>query len=224
MPNSCAYNDTVNFVHAGQAKASWLAKTLGGKGQIFEDRGLPGSAVSADITDGWNSVLSHYPGITVVGHFTSEFAPGPAESGVASLLAAYPNVKGVLVQGYLSGAIQAFRIAGKKPVAFASQAYNGPMYDCAKYHAACFLDTDPPFQSAFAVRNAIEVLEHGRVPHQQVIPVGCFETNTVAVPGVTCQQVVIGKNAFANLPAEMALPVSPPWVQPPLTIKEATGT
>jgi len=221
---SCAYNVHMNFKTIGQEAAGWLAKTLHGKGTIFVDQGLPGSTVSTDLMTGYMGVIKQNPGISVASKFTSQFAPGPEQQAVASLLSAHPDVSGVISQGYVSGSFSAFKDAGHKLVPFAAFGYNGPMSDCATQSGAtCFLATDPPWQSASALKVAIDVLDGKAQPKDQVLPSQCFSTNRVSPAGETCDAIKVGQNTFPKLSPGIVFPVSPPWTSPPLSIHEATG-
>ena len=93
--------------------AEWMAKELDGKGKVFVDRGLAGAPISAQLENGYLEVLKKYPDIEVIGNYNGEYALGPEQAGVASLLAAHPEVDGILTQGYGTGAIKA--LAGRRP-------------------------------------------------------------------------------------------------------------
>ena len=57
-------------------------------------------------------MLKKYPDIEVIGNYNGEYALGPEQAGVASLLAAHPDVDGILTQGYGTGAMKALTDAG----------------------------------------------------------------------------------------------------------------
>jgi ribose transport system substrate-binding protein len=221
---SCAYNVHMDFKKIGEQAAGWLAKTLHGKGKVLVDQGLPGSTVSTDLMDGYMSVIKQNPGMSVAAKFTSQFAPGPEQQAVASLLSAHSDVAGVISQGYVSGSFSAFKNAGRKLVPFAAFGYNGPMSDCATQKGAtCFLAADPPWQSASAVKIAIDVLDGKTQPRDQVLPSACFITNDVSPDGESCEAIKVGTNTFPKLSPDIVFPVSPPWTKPALTVHEATG-
>ncbi len=224
VPNACTYGTFMSFVTIGQSQARWIVQTLHGKGKIFQDQGLPGTLVAAQIVQGQDSVFKKYPGIQIVGKFYSQFATGPEEQAVSSLLAAHPDVTGVVTEAYITGSFKAFANAKHRLVPFAGFAYNGPMVDCGTVKGAnCFLASDPPYQAAYALRSAIDVLDGKAAPHRTILPSQCFTTNGSSPPGETCAKIQVGVNAFPAGSSENASPVSPPWVQPPLTVKEATG-
>jgi len=225
LPNQCTYGWFENFVSIGKTQAEWIATTLHGKGNIFQDQGLAGTLVAQQIVQGEDSVFKNYPGIKIIGKFYSQFAPGPEEQAVSTLLAAHPDVNAVISEAYVTGTFTAFKNAHHAIVPIAGFAYNGPMVACATTKGAtCFLASDPPYQAAYALRGAITLLQGGKERHLSYLPTSCFTTNGTSVPGETCSKIAVGKNAFPSLSPELAAPVNPPWVTPPLTVKEATGT
>ena len=90
----CAYQVSTNWYNNGLVAGKWLAKTMGGKGEVFLDRGLAGVSLSNDLLRGYKDGIKSYPGIKIVGYFESQFALGPEQSSVANLLTAHPNVGG----------------------------------------------------------------------------------------------------------------------------------
>ena len=111
----CAYTMESDWGRAPRVEAEWLVKKLGGKGKILVDRGLAGAPISAQLQGGFEEVIKKYPGIEVVGYFNGDYALGPEQAGVASLLAAHPQVDAIFVQGYGAGAIKALQDAGPNP-------------------------------------------------------------------------------------------------------------
>ena len=103
----CAYAVASDWDRIPAVMAEWMAKQLGGKGNIILDRGLAGAPISAQLQQGYEKVLAKYPDIKVVGYYNGNYALGPEQSGVAALLAANPKIDGIMTQGYGSGAIQA---------------------------------------------------------------------------------------------------------------------
>ncbi len=88
----CAYTMESDWGRAPRVEAEWLVKKLGGKGKILVDRGLAGAPISAQLQGGFEEVIKKYPGIEVVGYFNGDYALGPEQAGVASLLAAHPQI------------------------------------------------------------------------------------------------------------------------------------
>ncbi len=113
VTEECAYALESDWDRIPAVLAEWMAKTLGGKGKVFVDRGLAGAPISAKLQGGYEAVLKKYPDIEVIGYYNGEYALGPEQAGVASLLAAHPEVDGILTQGYGTGAMKALQDAGR---------------------------------------------------------------------------------------------------------------
>jgi ribose transport system substrate-binding protein len=100
----CALTLASNWERIPAVMAEWMAVQLGGKGNVLVDRGLAGAPISAQLQEGYEKVLKDYPDIKIVGYYNGEYALGPEQSGVAALLAANPQVDGILTLGRNTGA------------------------------------------------------------------------------------------------------------------------
>jgi ribose transport system substrate-binding protein len=208
----CAYNIQINWAAASELGASWMAKTLHGKGSIFEDTGLAGASVSAQITGGFQAVLAKNPGIHVAGTYQGQYAQGPEQQGISSLLASHPAINGILTQGYCTGGMKALKSAGRSMVPMYCQAYNGTLVACVQQKVPCIITANPPWIAAQAEKIAVGILD-GKKPAAKQITLAspCFVTNSVQPDGASCQKVVLGQNAYPSLSPGAALPISPPW-------------
>jgi ribose transport system substrate-binding protein len=223
----CAYALASNWDRIPAVLAEWLAEQLGGKGNVLVDRGLAGAPISAQLQGGYEEVLAKYPDIKIVGYYNGDYALGPEQSGVASLLAANPQVDGILTQGYGSGAIQALKDAGRPIVPVTGFSYNVSALTCADTEGAkCILGSNPAYLSSEAIKLAVEILDTGNRPAERSIQVeGDFITTTPfeskLYPGTKMQMIEIGKNAFPDQPPGLTLPITPDWVE--ITAAEAGG-
>lgn len=222
----CAYALESNWDRMPAVMAEWLAEQMKGTGNILVDRGLAGAPISAKLIEGYEAVLSKYPGITIAGYYNGDYALGPEQSGVAALLAAHPQVDGILTQGYGSGAIQALKDAGRKMVPVTGFSYNIAALTCVESGAPCILGSNPAYLSSEAIKLAVEILEGGKRPPQREILIESdflvtapFESKLY--PDATMQIIKIGVNAFPDQAPGLTLPVTPDWVE--ITAKEAAG-
>ena len=226
----CAYALESDWNRIPAVLAEWMAKQLNGKGKVFVDRGLAGAPISKQLEDGYMAVLAKYPGIEVIGNYNGEYALGPEQAGVASLLAAHPDVDGVLTQGYGTGAIKALQDAGRKVVPVTAFSYNVAASTCAKTEGAkCILGSNPAFLSSEAIKLAVDILDGKPKPTDRHILVkGDFlatnggEWKSELYPDATIQKIEVGKNAFPDGPPGLTLPITPSWVE--ITAKEAAGS
>lgn len=225
----CPYKLNTNWSHVNHDIPTWLANVLGGKGKIIVDRGLPGSPISEASNKEIEAVLATFPGIEVVGWYTSNYELGAEQAGVASLLAANPEIDGILTAGYGTGAIQALKDAGRPLVPIVMFAYNGSASECAtetEPGLECFIYTHPPYLSAEAIKLAVDVLD-GNPPPDKLVEADYPRLTTKQVkgdfsPGVEIVDLEVGKNVFPDLPPGLVLPVSPSWLD--ITPEEASGT
>lgn len=223
----CAYTMESDWGRAPVVEAEWMVRKLGGKGTILVDRGLAGATISAQLQNGFESVIKKYPDIKIGGYFNGDYSLGPEQAGVASLLAANPQVDGIFVQGYGAGAIKALQDAGRKIVPITGSPFNLTTTTCAQTSGAeCILAPNPAYLSAEALKLAVEILDGKKPPEQHVLLRDAFLTTdpvpSKLFPDAVLQKIEIGKNAFPDLPPGLFLPVSPSWVE--ITPKEAAGT
>ncbi len=225
----CAYALESDWTRIPAVLAEWMAASLNGKGKVFVDRGLAGAPISAQLEKGYLDVLAKYPGIEVIGNYNGEYALGPEQAGVASLLAAHPEVDGILTQGYGSGAIKALQDAGRKIVPVTAFSYNVAATICAQTEgAACILGSNPAYLSSEAIKLAVDILDGKPKPADRHILVnGDFlatnggEWKSTLYPDAVIQKIEIGKNAWPDRPPGLTLPITPDRVE--ITAEEAAG-
>jgi ribose transport system substrate-binding protein len=209
----CAYKIFTNFTLGEQLSAKWMVAQLHGKGNVFEDTGLAGAPISATITDAWASVLKSYPNIHVIGTYQGQYALGPEQQGVASLLAAHSDVNGILTQGYCTGAIKALQAAGHSLVPMLCQSYNQTYVALATDKGASgFIMANPAWLSVLALKTAVEAIEGKKPAKSDELTPPCFYVGGSSPAGGNCQVIKIGVNAFPSLSPGLTLPPSPPFM------------
>lgn len=104
---------TEDQVEVGRQFATWLARTLNGKGNIIIYGGTPGNPQTAAQEVGWKEVLKKYPGIKVLEGqpVVTNWDPALAQQKTAALIAKYPKIDGMYSE--TTGPIRAFLAAGK---------------------------------------------------------------------------------------------------------------
>ena len=110
-----AYNATNDQVAYGRLGAEWLFKTLKGRGNVVEMRGIAGVPADTDRHRGFMQALKKYPNIRVIKQtFTGwQFAPGGKQ--MLDILNSGVRVDGVWTSGIDYTVVNAFRTA-KKPL------------------------------------------------------------------------------------------------------------
>ena len=177
MTEPCAYALDSDWDRIPAVLAEWMAEQLGGKGKVFVDRGLAGAPISAQLQEGYEKVLEKYPDIEVIGYYNGEYALGPEQAGVASLLAANPQVDGVLTQGYGTGAMKALQDAGRPIVPVTAFSYNVSGARLRQTEGAkCILGSNPAYLSSEAIKLAVDILDGNKPAERHVLVNGDFLT------------------------------------------------
>ena len=107
-------------------------------------RALSRSRLASSLLIDIGRMLKENPGIEVVGYFNGNYALGPEQTGVASLLAANPHIDGILTQGYGVGALKALQDAGRPPVPVTAFSYNISGVTCLEPKGAFYLMAELP--------------------------------------------------------------------------------
>jgi ribose transport system substrate-binding protein len=177
----CAYKLPENYVDEAKDMANWMGTELHGHGNILMDTGLPGIAISTTFVKVWKQVLAQkYPGIKVVGTFSSQYAPGPELQGVSQDLSQNASISGILSGGYCSSDIKALQRAGRKLVPLTCLDVNGNEQQCAKANLPCFFFGAPAYVSGVAIQHIVSILsKQGKFPKTQ----GYYNTNFVTKQG-----------------------------------------
>lgn len=177
----CAYKLPQDYAKQGADMANWLGTVLKGKGNILMDTGLPGIPISETFVKVWKQTLAEkYPGIKVVGTFSSQYAAGPELEGVSKLLASNPKIDGILSGGYCSSDIKALKSAGRPLVPATCLDVNGNEQACAKAKLPCLFMGAPAFVSGIALEHIVDILANkATLPKSQPY----YDTNFVTKEG-----------------------------------------
>lgn len=78
-----------------QQTAEWLAKAMGGNGNVIALRGIAGLAAEANEWSGVQQAFKDYPGVKVIGSEYADWAYDKAKTAMLNLVANHPKVDGV---------------------------------------------------------------------------------------------------------------------------------
>jgi len=201
----CAYNvafitgarvDDPRDAFFGAQTAEGLAQMLHGKGKIFMNRGVPGTATDQVHYETAKAVFDRYPGISVVAEYYGKWDSAVSQQETAKALAAHPDVDGIWSQDGEVGVVKALQAAGKKiPVTGENGNYFRKMLSQGWPGIS---SGSPPAQAGVAMRIGLRILEHGpdSVPHNIEMPLPWVTTATAKpCPG---NEFVGGCNFFPN--------------------------
>ena len=159
------YNVAINQKEWAKESASWLAETLGGKGNIILIEGFVGHPANEARMAGVEEVLADYPDINVVGRESGSWDQATAQQVASDLFASVPNIDAVWTQdGMAQGVWTAVRTANPTPFPIGTgEGHAGYLKlwkdilaenpDFQSY-AVC----NPPGQGADGMRVAVELL------------------------------------------------------------------
>jgi ribose transport system substrate-binding protein len=106
------YNVGIDQKAWAKTSAEWLAKKLGGTGEIVLIEGFPGHPANVARMEGVDEVLANYPNIKVLAKDTGRWDEATGQQVMSNFLAAYPNLTGYWTQdGMAIGALQAVMAA-----------------------------------------------------------------------------------------------------------------
>ncbi len=98
VTNPYAINITVDHYEWGKRYAEWMASTLKDQGKVVEVHGLPGHPASEDRKKAVADIFSKNSNIQVLKVADGYWDQARAQQVMTDLLAAYPNIDGVLSQ------------------------------------------------------------------------------------------------------------------------------
>jgi ribose transport system substrate-binding protein len=177
----------------GRRMAEWLAKKLGGKGNVIMVTGVAGTSVDEDRNKGADSVWAQNPDIKVINRFTGMWDSATAERNTSAVLPSLPVIDGIWCQGGTDGVLKALIAANRPLPPTAGEAENGFRkfmigYDGHKVDGISI--GQPPFLSVVALELARRILREN-YPKKDI---------TIPFPFVTNDSVKVGETVFPNLP------------------------
>lgn len=107
-----------DFVEEGRMAAEWLAKKMGGNGNIVELQGTPGAAPAIDRKKGFEEGLKTFPEMKIIKSQSGDFTRAKGKEAMEAFLKAEGgNIQAVYAHNddMALGAIQAIEQAGLKP-------------------------------------------------------------------------------------------------------------
>jgi ribose transport system substrate-binding protein len=158
-------NDQVAY---GREGAEALFKTLGGKGNVVEMRGIDGVPADADRHEGFEHALKKYPGIKVVASVFTGWSQDKASQQIKDLLGSGKKIDGVWTSGTDSVVVDAYKSANVKfvPVVGADDnGFIGQMMQDKDAGLVAIAVTNPPAVGGAGLGLALKVLEGKQEQH-----------------------------------------------------------
>ena len=212
----CAYNVHIDQLEAGRVTAEWLAKAMGGKGNIVMLTGVPGTSVDTQRTAAAKEVFAKYPDIHIVASAVGMWSQAVARTELTKILATHPwnTINGLWLQVgcYTAASMQAEAgIPDEKMIPCAGEGSNGhrvqmlakgtevdgahDTYRPMGYPSISY--ASPPYSGALALKRVVDILDGKDVPHLIKLPLPVYtnETSKLCVEG-TWKEMAGGCSAF----------------------------
>jgi ribose transport system substrate-binding protein len=134
-------NSSANFVVGGKMMGDWMAKELGGKGNVLVVEGIPGASASDSQNVGITEALKANPDIKTVGQIAGMWTDQVAQAEVQKWLATNPGqLNGIIIQSASElGALRAMKQSGRSMV---------PITIGSEMGALCYWRHNPDFVSS----------------------------------------------------------------------------
>ncbi len=170
--------------------AEWLAKTLGGKGNVVCINGVAGHPANQARVAGYREVFAKYPGIKILNEVNADWDEAKGQQAMQNLLATYPDINGVWVQdGMAAGAWRAIEAAGKTNIAATGEVRVDFLSEWVKNHYNSGASVNPPGVMASALNVAVLKLQghefkdgifQGQYGNAIYIPIPLIDDSNVA--------------------------------------------
>ena len=157
-------NDQVAY---GREGAEALFKTLGGKGDVVEMRGIDGVPADADRHEGFEQALKRYPGIKVAASVFTGWSYDKGSQQIKDLLASGKKIDGVWTSGVDSVIVDAYKSASVKFVPVVGADNNGFIAQMIEDKGAGLVAiavTNPPAVGGAGLGLALAILEGKKQP------------------------------------------------------------
>jgi len=172
-----AYNVSYITSGFGQNTAQYLVNQLHGKGKIFMNSGVSGTATDTIHNEAAKSVFAKYPGIQVVAQYWSNWDAVQSKTNTLKALAAHPDVNGIWSQDGEYGVVQALQQVGHKLIPVTGEMSNGYRNQLMTLHAKGLVGVSSgsaPTGGAYAFKLAMELLtgeiKESALPHNVQFP------------------------------------------------------
>jgi ribose transport system substrate-binding protein len=110
------YNVTNNQKEYGKLGGDWLAKKMGGKGNVLEMRGISGAPADTARHEGFMEALKAYPNIKVVKQTFTGWQFGTGGKQALDVLQSGTKIDGIWTSGIDYSVVNALKTAGKQSI------------------------------------------------------------------------------------------------------------
>jgi ribose transport system substrate-binding protein len=168
--NGTNYTSLVNpnAATAAVGLAQWLAKKMGGKGNLLYIGGLPGNGTTINYDKGFYSVMKQYPNIHIVNGGNANYSISTAKQLAATAIASGKTFQGTWGVGgeAVTGILQAYADSSVRPIPpnAGAAATNGALRLAVQDKVDAAMLQFPPTDAKVCIDTAAKAIKGQKVP------------------------------------------------------------
>lgn len=169
-----AYHVASDNVAGGKLAGDYIKKLLGGRGNVVELQGIPGSSAARDRGAGFNAVLKTATGLKRVASQPADFNRAKGLSVMENILQSQPTIAAVFAHNdeMALGASQAVQASKRKILVVGFDATPDALAAVKAGTLAATVAQRPGDIGRLGVQRALEMIKTGKVPAKTVnVPV-----------------------------------------------------
>ncbi len=169
----------------GELAADWIAKKLGGKGEVAIVIGMPKAFAARQRTQGFeNWMAKYYPDIKIVAKQNADWDRNRARELASTWIKNHPNLQAIFCNndGMALGVVEAVRESGKKILVVGVDGI-GEAYDSIrKGYLDATIDSFPYYKSQIALECGLRILGGQKLPRVIWTPQALIDSTNVNTP------------------------------------------
>lgn len=169
----------------GELAADWMAKKLGGTGEVAVVIGMPKAFAARQRTKGFKTWMTdHYPNIKVVAEQNADWDRNRARQLAETWIKNYPNLGGIFCNNdtMALGVVEAVKASGKNILVVGVDGI-GEAYDSIrKGELSATVDSFPYYKSQIALECGLRLLGGQKLPRVVWTPQALIDSTNVNTP------------------------------------------
>lgn len=169
-----AYHIASDNIAGGKMAGEYIKKMLGGKGNLVELVGVPGTSAARDRGAGFNSVVKATPGFKIVASQPADFDRAKGLTVMENILQAQPDIAAVFAHNdeMALGAVQAIKGSNRKIMVVGFDATDDALAAVKAGTMAATVQQQPEEIGRLGVVRALYIVRTGKVPAKTInVPV-----------------------------------------------------
>lgn len=204
------YTVQTDLVGMAECWAEYLCEKLGDGAKVAVDTGMPGSTNGNTVYEAIMEIMEEH-NMEVVAEFASEYTDGVCQEQLASVLAANPDLEGILCQAYVESCYAALTQAGMDLIPVTAYDTNLGMITAVNNDMDAIIGNNCPGLGVIAMDVAMRVLDGEEAEQDLFVEPGMFvnEKDKDIELGIPTQVIELGVNCWEDQPDGLDWPLFP---------------